>query len=220
MRILASHVLSRRQTDLPPKPHRWLPTQAAMPMLPTPPPRETLVCRRRSTPPHPCPRSWQPGVVDRGSWTGPPCTSTAKDHPESERTCNNRRRYEYIWTTDEYLGKYLRSTPAHHRHPMSRRNLTDEQERCGPHIICDSCYCGTGPGSTVIDLRLIVPALLREISSTQSTLGLPLPHGTGSRCHLHKISTPPTFSVRHPLAISVIQTYTSCINRRGDLGIV
>lgn len=126
----------------------------------------------------------------------------------------------YISSTDEYLDKYLRSTPVHHRHPMSRRNLTDEQERCGPHIICDSRYCGTGPGSTVIDLRLIVPALLREISSTQSTLGLPFPHGTRSRCHLHKISTPPTFSLRHLLVISVIQTYTSCIKPTWRFGIV
>ena len=44
--------------------------------------------------------------------------------------------------------------------------VTSQDKEGDPHIICDSCYCGIRvQGSTVIDLRLIVPAsLLREIS--------------------------------------------------------
>lgn len=44
--------------------------------------------------------------------------------------------------------------------------VTSQHREGDPHIICDSCYCGIRvQGSTVIDLRLIVPAsLLREIS--------------------------------------------------------
>lgn len=80
--------------------------------------------------------------------------------------------------------------------------VTSQHREGDPHIICDSCYCGIRvQGSTVIDLRLIVPAsLLREISlACLSALepALPFPHRACLRRHLHKISTTPTFSPRH-----------------------
>lgn len=80
--------------------------------------------------------------------------------------------------------------------------VTSQHREGDPHIICDSCYCGIRvQGSTVIDLRLIVPAsLLREISlAWLSALepALAFPHRACLRRHLHKISTTPTFSPRH-----------------------
>lgn len=89
------------------------------------------------------------------------------------------------------------------RIPSVQGLVVTSQDREGdPHIICDSCYCGIRvQGSTVIDLRLIVPAsLLREISlACLSALepALPFPHRACLRRHLHKISTTPTFSPRH-----------------------
>lgn len=80
--------------------------------------------------------------------------------------------------------------------------VTSQHTEGDPHIICDSCYCGIRvQGSTVIDLRLIVPAsLLREISlACLSALepALPFPHRACLRRHLHKISTTPTSCPRH-----------------------
>lgn len=108
------------------------------------------------------------------------------------------------------LTEYLRSTPAHHRHPMSPTQVADEQEKGGPHIICDSCYCGNPSRIHGCRFTLDRPCspsgdFIKAICL--GTLGLPLPHGTCSRGHIHKISTPPTFCLRHLLDISAIQTW-------------
>jgi hypothetical protein len=136
------------------------------------------------------------GCRQGGSRTGPPCKSTAKDHPDhvpSQRELEGTRRLR-----PSTLGPRLAENPLR---PRSCRNLTGQSEG-DPHIICDSCYCGIRvQGSTVIDLRLIVPAsLLREISlACLSALepALPFPHRACLGRHLHKISTTPTFCPRH-----------------------
>lgn len=192
-----------------------------------PPPLHRLE-RHPCLPPLPCPRSWQPGVGMHGfggvaGVTGRqgchglahPCKCTAQDVPSPPES------YGYMWATFKYHSpwaryrstEYLRSTPAHHRRPMSPTQVTqvlDEQEKGGPHIICDSCYCGNPPRIHGCRFTLHRPCsasgdFIKAICL--GTLGLPLPHGTCSRGHIHKISTPPTFFLRHLLDISAIQTW-------------
>lgn len=76
---------------------------------------------------------------------------------------------------------------------------------------CDSCYRTVwyggirSQGSTVVDLRLIVPALLRDISSTQSTQYHPWAcrshMALAFRCHYIRYPPPPTFSLHLLLVI-------------------
>lgn len=84
----------------------------------------------------------------------------------------------YICPTGEYLVEYLRSSPVVTVIPCPAATCPPVDKRSGPHIICDSCYGGFGPGSTFIFSRLIVLLCFGSFHQRNLPLGLPFPHGT------------------------------------------